>query len=264
MFDSRSLRIAGDLTVEFWVKTTQTGANPEWFHNPVILDKDAEGPGQPDWAVVLRNSHVVWETGNPGAGDDALEGTAVISNGVWHHVALTRNATTGEKRIYMDGVLDVVGPGATGSLANTDPLYVGIGNRVFNAFQGSLDGLRLWGVERTQDQIEAGRFVTVAENEPGLIADWRCNETGTDVLRDYSATGNFGRLGERYNIDPSDPRRVRDIPLLPPLLGPTGHFYQVVSRTILPTFLPWAPPPQSRISRTEACVPSKSATHRGH
>ncbi len=30
---------------------------------------------------------------------------AVITDGNWHHVAATRNGTTGESKIYVDGVL---------------------------------------------------------------------------------------------------------------------------------------------------------------
>ena len=40
-----------------------------------------------------------------GGGISASVYGSVITDGKWHHIAATRNGTTGESKIYVDGIL---------------------------------------------------------------------------------------------------------------------------------------------------------------
>ena len=93
-----------DFTVLFWVKTTQTGYSgfPE-FQQPGMVSAEKGGPE--DWSTYIdANGHVgfyVQAVGFP----PWPTSTIPINNGEWRHIAVTRNNTTGNLQIYIDGVL---------------------------------------------------------------------------------------------------------------------------------------------------------------
>jgi hypothetical protein len=86
-----------------------------------------------------------------------------VADGVWHHVAVTRNTTSGELALYVDGVQDAVGTGPTGDISyrngrptdfpNSDP-YLVIGAEKhdaaseFPSYRGMIDEFRVSGVIR--------------------------------------------------------------------------------------------------------------------
>ena len=53
------------------------------------------------------------------ANDFSSKSTAVINDGSYHHVVLTRNASSGAYKIYIDGALDASGTTAAGVIGNS-------------------------------------------------------------------------------------------------------------------------------------------------
>ncbi|NJO12437.1 MAG: LamG domain-containing protein [Gammaproteobacteria bacterium] len=93
-----------------------------------------------------------------------LCGTRNVADGNWHHVAVTRQASTGALRLYVDGQLDAQGTGPRGNISYRDGQpssvpnyislnvdhYLGIGAEKYDAdpvrypsFNGFIDELRL-------------------------------------------------------------------------------------------------------------------------
>ncbi|MDV7186511.1 LamG-like jellyroll fold domain-containing protein [Lutibacter sp. TH_r2] len=77
-----------------------------------------------------------------------------ISNGIWHHIALTFNA--GSANLYIDGVLDktvnsLPNPVSSSSKFSIGALYTNKNN--ISSFDGSVDEVRIWNSNLTVDEI---------------------------------------------------------------------------------------------------------------
>lgn len=215
---------AGDFTVELWLRgtladndTQNAGGDvelfgfPEWIFGNIVVDRDIWGDSDADWGVSIAGGFVRFGTGAGDGGDDVqhtLEGGDLVLDGSWHHVAVVRDATTGRKRIYVDGRLDVESsPGVSdddisypdGGVA--DPVtpwgpYLVLAAEKHDAgpahpsFAGYLDELRVWSVARTASQISNNYRGLVEPDAPGLVASYRFEEKSGTSLADSSAAGS--------------------------------------------------------------------------
>lgn len=73
----------------------------------------------------------------------------------WHHVAVTRNGTTGDVIFYLDGIPEQFSA-ATGAICNTTKAYIGIGSSpgLGAALQGSIDEVGIWGYLATEPVLK--------------------------------------------------------------------------------------------------------------
>lgn len=111
-------QIQDDFTIEAWVLVSNTGVAPNyttWWQCPLILGRDVGGTTN-DFSFVLT------VFGQLGMGIRADTGvfspfpaTSVI-DGKWHHVAVTRVASTGNVIMYKDGVAVASATMVTGTL----------------------------------------------------------------------------------------------------------------------------------------------------
>jgi MSHA biogenesis protein MshQ len=97
-------------TVAFWIRTTQTGNNTMW-QAPGVLGVESAGDGNDIfWGWLDATGRIGVMAGNAAGAKSANP----INDGAWHHVALTRNATTGAVQVYVDGVLSGSATSETG------------------------------------------------------------------------------------------------------------------------------------------------------
>lgn len=75
------------------------------------------------------------------------------TEGGWRHWAFTKNATTGQLKIYVDGVLVRTDFGSTLSFASIDRLVIGAQTQGSYGYLGKLDDFRIYGNELTADEI---------------------------------------------------------------------------------------------------------------
>ncbi|MBL8058066.1 MAG: LamG domain-containing protein, partial [Anaerolineales bacterium] len=162
---ARPVDVGGDFTVEFWLKAdaganassnAQCGTNDGWIYGNIVVDRDIYGAGDyGDYGVALSAGRMVFGASVGGAGN-TLCGGVVVADGQWHHVALTRQSSTGQLRIYVDGQLDAQGSGPAGNLSyrdgrggQPDDPYLVLGaekhdaGAQFPSFSGWLDELRV-------------------------------------------------------------------------------------------------------------------------
>ena len=78
--------VSDDFTIEFWMKTTQTGTTGSWYNGSGILDADYPGGGN-DFGISLNGTKVCIGIGTP---DYTLNSVAVVNDGIWKHIAITR------------------------------------------------------------------------------------------------------------------------------------------------------------------------------
>ncbi|MEJ5225606.1 MAG: PQQ-dependent sugar dehydrogenase, partial [Anaerolineales bacterium] len=257
--------VGGDFTLEFWLKA-QPGANSSstcteggvnWINGNIILDRDVYGDGDyGDYGVSLAGGRIAFGVAQ-GSNANTICGTTNIADGNWHHVALTRNAATGQLRIFVDGVLQRQANGPTGDISyrdgrttsypNSDP-YLVLGAEKHDAgpeypsFNGWLDELRISTTLRysanfippqtpfSTDAFTAGLYhfdEAVGQPCTGAVLDssgngaaGTCRYGGSAPSGPiYSADTPFWRLREPVVLN-LDPARVRTTRFLSGLSAP--------------------------------------------
>ena len=165
--DSASLDIAGDLTVEAWIRLD--GAQPQFS---TIVAKG-------DWGYQLRLSAsepgaVEFISGTPGTGVLGLAtiSTTHLDSGVWYHVAGVVEG--GEQRLYIDGQLEsTTVRGTTAVDTNASGLWIGANDEMPGRdFNGAIADVRVWGTARSAAQIADYSHSRLVGDEAGLAGNW--------------------------------------------------------------------------------------------
>ena len=109
----------------------------------------------------------------------------------WIHIAVVWDATTGERIYYQNGEVVASDNAASGSVSLNSGCYVGKSYDDSRWLPGEISELRIWNIQRTQEQIASSMY-TVDPTTPGLLAYWKFNEGSGNVNND--ATGNGTNL----------------------------------------------------------------------
>lgn len=163
------------LTVEAWVKTTESGG--AWNSNWAIIDFDRSE--YYDLFVNGDNGTVGFSTN--GGGIDDFYGITPVNDGNWHHIAAVYDGS--DKHIYVDGVLDATksSPHSGSSLGSTNIRYGILGDgseaSTFNGskndifFNGDISEVRIWHASRTGSELLNNMALAALNgSEPGLEA----------------------------------------------------------------------------------------------
>ena len=132
--------ISTDFTVSLWAKTTGTGGTgAQWWSGRGLVDGEVAGSAA-DWGTAALNGKFALGVGKT---DTTISSSAAINDGAWHHLAATRDNTTGAMRVYVDGVLSGSGTGPTG--ARTAPAVLRIGGvQGGGYYSGTIDAVYLY------------------------------------------------------------------------------------------------------------------------
>jgi hypothetical protein len=184
--------VGSDFTVEAWIAPTADndaagitqGSGMLWVTGNIFIDRDTYGDGDyGDFGLSLANGRVAFGVG-VGASAYTIVGTTDLRDGDWHHVAATRNATTGALVVYVDGVQDASGTGPTGdasyndgrstSYPNSDP-YLVLGAEKhdldpgsYPPYYGGMQLLRISNTIRYTGTFEPPRVLSDDANTAGL------------------------------------------------------------------------------------------------
>lgn len=109
----------------------------------------------------------------------------------WIHIAVVWDATTGERIYYQNGEVVASDNSARGSVSLDNNCYVGYAYDDTRWLPGEISELRVWSVQRTQEQIASSMYM-VDPTTPGLLAYWKFNEGSGNQIAD--ATGNGTNL----------------------------------------------------------------------
>jgi hypothetical protein len=212
--NSYPINLTNAFTIEFWMKAIATNNNAPacpggWYTGNIIIDRDVFGAGDyGDYGVAICDQRLVVGV-SVGTDDRLLIGNTVVTDGVWHHIAITR-AESGQIRLFVDGQLDGELNGAVGRIdyrtnrptgyPNSDPyLVLGAekhdysGSRYYN---GLLDDLRFSRVVRYTTPF--ARPTAPHTIDADTVALYRFDE-GSGVRIGDSAPGgvNTGELKPR-------------------------------------------------------------------
>lgn len=195
--DSTSLSQTGNITVELWVNFEKLPSSTDRIWQ-MVSKCPADERGEVNLFYYQHGidgtRRLVAKTGitTPDRDLEQLEVVTNFSIEQWNHVAYTRNITTGIQRLYINGELVQTRNGATTPAFDSDE-SIRIGTSLANpgdSFDGRIDDVRIWSVERTQSEINANMFIELTGIEPGLQANWKLNNNLTDSTRNGNTLTN--------------------------------------------------------------------------
>ncbi|MCX8020650.1 MAG: LamG domain-containing protein [Chitinophagaceae bacterium] len=210
------VNVSGNFTIEFWIKcqasnnngTVSAASNGDgWITGNIIFDRDIYGNGDyGDFGLAigsgsgLPSSYRVVAFGIDRSGNGiTIRGNTHVADNQWHHIAITRNTSTGQIRLYVDGNQDASGTGPTGnvnyrigrstSYPNSDPFIV-LGaekhdaGAAYPSYNGLMDELRISNVIRyTSNFTPPTAPFTTDANTMGL---YHFNENSGTTANDVS------------------------------------------------------------------------------
>jgi len=189
-----------DLTVEAWVRTTDTRTARDlvaWGNTDPCIGDNAQF--RLDNGVLNFGMHDVRGAtcGNYDNGWQSVVAATSIATGNWTHVALVKSGSS--MTLYINGQ-----SAATGTINKTlsiDRMAIGslfyAGSAVDAYLAGDLDEVRIWNVARSASDIRQNMAHTLVGSETGLVAYYRFDQVNTadqTVLYDLTSNNAHGTL----------------------------------------------------------------------
>lgn len=172
------IALAGDFTIEAWINTS---------------DSDGLIAGN-DMASGLIEFGITAGKLSLGDGTTTVSSTASIDDGMWHHVAASLSGTT--VQLYIDGVADGSGT-ITVTSRKINRLGKGYQGGLTNAFEGSLDEVRIWNSAVSSTNISSNRSSSLNGSNPdiaNLAAYFSLDESVGTFTHDYNGNLVQGML----------------------------------------------------------------------
>ncbi|MBD3155897.1 MAG: signal peptidase I, partial [Candidatus Aenigmarchaeota archaeon] len=188
--DDPSLDITDGITVEFWIylRSYSTAGG-----NGVTKESSYKCGVNSGKKAMLR---FITESGSWGS--TVLYGNTDVSLNTWHHIAGTYNSTSGQAKIYLDGLEDGTATFSGKIVANDRPLWIGRGNKPY--FDGLIDEVRISNVAKTEFPVKYFNSGNIESQvfDAGSEVSWNSMNwigdvpgTGTDLSLQV-ATSNDG------------------------------------------------------------------------
>ncbi len=195
-----SINGAAPRTVEFWLKTANTGAFQTPFSSGSAVNNQAFN------VKVTPTGHL----GFMGFNNDNYPSTGtIIADNTYHHVALSYNGTL--MSAYIDGNLEWTFPVSLATTGTNNIIGASNDAGFPQYFPGTIDELRVWNVARTQCEINLYKSCEISP-APNLTAYYQFNQglrggsnPTVTSLTDNSGNGysgtltNFGLSGATSN-----------------------------------------------------------------
>ena len=151
----------GDFSFTGWFNTRKTSGNP-------IITKMFDSV---EWWRIQVQGNVIaadFDDLTP-IGKISIEGTTIVTDGIWHFFAITREAGVGMK-LYVDGQAAEKSADDPGNLTtgNSSDVFIGFAEQPGNYFDGNLADIRAYNSTLTASQIEIIRQEMIGETDPAL------------------------------------------------------------------------------------------------
>jgi hypothetical protein len=181
------LDIRGDWTVETWFKDEDPAGFNHDFRQILMKGDESLSPDAPYFLLVGRNSMLA---GVRVAGQDFPIAWDLVEAGLdpsaWHHVAVTFRADLNALNLWLDGQhIRYLQVPAHAVLGNNLPLQIGRNGPVTGKYWlGQLHDMRLWSMARKGTDISANYLTELTGAVPGLVANWKFDQTVADTTAD--------------------------------------------------------------------------------
>jgi hypothetical protein len=180
----------GDFSFMFWMYTV------DGLNRQEILSKDTDPQPNGDWSSFVENNKFVFELRHGNISNYSISTNDFLPNQSWTNIAITRESTFGEIKLYMNGQLQNSSFSSTGHILNSQDIHIGkhavINNDLF--YEGKIDGLSFWAEVLDSSHIQNYMNCAPNGNEEGLVGYWNFEEgTGTTAY-DQTSNGNDGTI----------------------------------------------------------------------
>lgn len=178
--NSTDFYITGSMTLECWVKTSNTG------DAMIFMAVDKAQANQRAYRFWLIQGNIRFDqySGNDSEADYPIQ--AISKDGNWHHYAIVFDASIPAIYGYVDGVLVATfspsGSSGTSSPTGSPPFMIaGHGsNGNFDNLTGLIDEVRVWSTVRSASDISNNYMRELAGNEANLVAYYKFNNNWND------------------------------------------------------------------------------------
>ena len=204
-------------TLEAWFKRTAAGVGVTTGTNGIasaipLVTKAAPEGETPEainanyfLGIDATSGVLVADFEEPTGPNHPVTGNTVVTDNVWHHAAVTYDATTGTWKLYLDGALDKTLVLASAFQPQSDSTeHAALGTSLTSAgaaagsFAGVIDEARIWNVARDLSQIQATRDSELTAGS-GLVARWGMNDgSGTDVADSIGSVDGIATNGPTW------------------------------------------------------------------
>lgn len=194
--------ISDEITISMWIYGNQ---NILPKNTSILEGLDSLGNRAINIHLPWSNSNVYWDCGNNGSTYDRISSYTNNSSysSSWNHWAFTKNANTGEMKVYLNGDSLI---GGTGKILpmNIESIYLGSNAFGSNYWSGKIKELQIFDAELGQDTIRAWMNIRLDNNHPNytdLIAYYPINEgngayisdnSGNNILSNILGNPNWG------------------------------------------------------------------------
>jgi MSHA biogenesis protein MshQ len=119
--------ISDSFTYCAWIKTTLTGYGLNHYQLMFIVSTETGGVNNDFGFGIDSNGKLAYGDGKTGSSDITIRSSIAVNTGDWTFVAVTRSKSTGEVKLYINGILDTTGTCNVGNTLST-ATYVLIGS----------------------------------------------------------------------------------------------------------------------------------------
>lgn len=197
ILDSPELNPNTGITVEAWINATEWNTN---IYGGVIVGKQGTNPDKGYCFTAGENGRVEFTVSVEGLWKSVAT-PQLLGTNAWYHVA---GVYTGSQvKVYINGIL-IGTEDAIGDLSSGTGVVMNLGDNPTwpgRFWNGRLDEIRIWEVERTQAQLQEFLSVELNGDEEGLVAYYPMNEGTGMTTADVSGNDNGGQL---INMDEDD------------------------------------------------------------
>lgn len=192
------------ITISFW----QYG-NPDFqpFNSYIFEGADMNNNRVINSHLPWGNSHVYWDAGNSGTSSyDRIEKLADFENfaGQWNHWAFTKDATSGEMKIYLNGNLWHSGTGLTRNMSGITKFHIA-GSQNGGQYAGFINDFKVWKTVLDEQTIKDWMYKNITPDHPAysdLLFYYTMDEISGDLITDASPNGYNGTIiGQPLKIE---------------------------------------------------------------
>lgn len=189
--------ISNEITVAFW---TYGNEKVLPVNTSIIEGFDGNGKRAINIHHPWSNGRIYWDCGGNGSGGyDRIDKAATITEyaSQWNHWAFTKNAVTGDMKIYLNGVLWHSGTGKTNPIDIQSLKIAASGNGNINFYYGKINQLSIFSKELSQTEIQDWMKRNIDANHPqynNLVCYFPFDEGIGSTITDLSVNANTGTL----------------------------------------------------------------------
>jgi len=177
-------------TVEFFARID--------IPNIILLTKNSSAENNMYLVGVANGGKIYFHFGDGGSQTSFGESTNTFVDGLTHHVAVVRNTSMPQIRLYVDGNLEASTVDSEVNIAPVSPLRFGRNQNMTPVSDAMIDEVRIWRAAKYSANFSPLRCSSPADRT-NLVGEWKFEEGAGTSVADTSGNGNNGTLSGDFS-----------------------------------------------------------------